>query len=80
MSATGTAVWPKFDSLQSLENYIKSVYYSHYPMTLYFQVQFLKLKRFENVKSTIKNALKSERKKNISLKKYHQELEKNARS
>ena len=80
MSATGKAVWPKLDSLQSLENYIKSVYYSHYPMTLYFQVQFLKLKRFENVQSTIKNALKSERKKKISLKKYHQELEKNARS
>ena len=49
-------------------------------MTLYFQVQFLKLKRFENVKSTIKNAFKSERKKKTSLKKYHQELEKNARS
>ena len=38
-------------------------------MTLYFQVQFLKLKCTENRKSTIKSALKSERKKNISLKK-----------
>ena len=74
------AVIGKLYKLQSLENYIKSAYYSNYPMTLYFQVQFLKLKRFENVKSTIKNALKSERKKKISLKKYHQELEKNARS
>ena len=34
MSATGTAVLLKFDSLQSLENYIKPVYYSNYPITL----------------------------------------------
>ena len=54
MSATGTAGLLKFDSLQSLENYIKPVYYSNYPMTLYFQVQFLKLKCTENAKSTIK--------------------------
>ena len=40
VSATGTAVLVKFDSLQSLENYIKSVYYSNYAMTLYFQIQF----------------------------------------
>ena len=39
-------------------------------MTLYFQEQFLKLKCTENAKSTIKNALKSERKKKLlSLKK-----------
>ena len=30
-------------------------------MTLYFQIQFLKLKCTENTKSTIKTALKSER-------------------
>ena len=35
-------------------------------MTLYFQVKFLKLKFPENAKSTIKNALKIEKKK-----KYH---------
>ena len=35
-------------------------------MTLYFQIQFLKLKCTENTKSAIKSALKSERKK-----KYH---------
>ena len=39
MSATGTAVLLKFDSLQSLQNYIKLVYYSSYPnLTLYFQI------------------------------------------
>ena len=72
MSATGTAVLLKFDSLQSLENYIKSVYYSNYPMALYFQIPFLRLKCTENVKSTNRNALKSERKKKVSSKKYHQ--------
>ena len=40
-------------------------------------VQFLKLKCIENVKSTIKNVLKSERKKKVSsLKKYRQGPEK----
>ena len=63
MLVTCTTVLLKFDSLQALENYMKSVYYSNYPMTLYFQLQFLKLKCTENTKSTIKSALKSERKK-----------------
>ena len=80
MSVTGTAVLLKFDSLQSLENYIKSVYYSNHPMTFYFQVQFLKLKCIDNAKSSIKNALKSERKKKVSSLKYHQAPEKNKRS
>ena len=44
MSATGTAVLLKFDSLQLFENYKKPVYYSNYSMTLYFQIPFLKLK------------------------------------
>ena len=66
MSATGTAVLLKFDSLQSLKNYIKSAYYSNYPMTLEFRVQFLKIKCTENAKSTIKNTLKSESKKRVS--------------
>ena len=68
MSATGTAVLLKFDYLKYnfivLGNYIRLVYYSNFPMTLYFQVQFLKLKCTDNAKSKIKNALKSERKKN----------------
>ena len=51
-------------------------------MTLYFQVQFLQLKCIEYAKSTIKNELKSERKKKVLslIKKYHQELEKNTGS
>ena len=46
-------------------------------MTLYFQVQFLKLKCTGNAKSTIKKVLKSERKEVFSLKnRYHQRPEK----
>ena len=41
-------------------------------MPLYFQVQFLKLECTDNAKSTIKNALKSERKKKVSSLKHHQ--------
>ena len=66
MSTTGTAVLLRFGSLHSLENYIKSVYYSNYSMTPYFLVQFSKLKCIENTKSLIKSALKSERKKKVS--------------
>ena len=40
MSATGTAVSLKLDLLQSLENYINSVYYSNYPVTLTFKYGF----------------------------------------
>ena len=35
-------------------------------MILYFQIHFSKLKCTENTKRTIKNALKNERKKNLS--------------
>ena len=51
-------------------------------MTLYFQVEILKPKCNENVKSATKTALKSERKKKVSsLKnKFHQGLKKSARS
>ena len=37
MSATGTVILLKSDSLQSLEYHIKSVYYTNHSMTLYFQ-------------------------------------------
>ena len=81
-STAGTAVLLKFVLLQSLENYTKSVFYSNYPMTLYFQVQFFKLKCTDNAKSIIKMHWKlKERKRLSSLKKrYHQGQEKNARS
>ena len=50
-------------------------------MTLYLQVQFLKLKCHDNAKSTIKNALKSNKKKKVSSLEHHQGPEKkNTRS
>ena len=50
-------------------------------MTLYFQVQFLKLKCTENTKGSIKGALKSDRKKTVSsLKKSPSTREENVRS
>ena len=81
ISATGTAVLLNFDSLQPLENYIKIVYYSNYPTTLYIQVQFLKLKCTDNTKSAIKSALKSEKKqKNVITEKKSRTREENIRS
>ena len=81
ISATGTVVLIKFDLLQPLKNYIKSAYYPNYPKTPYFQIQFLKLKLTENTKSSIKNALKSDRKKKLSsLKKNFTKVQENARS
>ena len=51
ISAIGTAVLLKFDSLHSLENYEISVYYLNYPLPLYFQVQFLEPYCTENAKA-----------------------------
>ena len=64
MSAAGSEVLPKFDSLQSLENYIKSVYYSNYSMALYVQVQLLKPKCTENTKAQFKMHWKVRERKN----------------
>ena len=33
----------KYVSLPSIENNIVSVYYANYPMTLYFQIQFIRV-------------------------------------
>ena len=40
---SGTAVLPKFDALYLLENYVRSVYYNTFLLTLYFEVQFIKV-------------------------------------
>ena len=61
LSSSSTAVLLKFDSLYSLENYIRSVYYNAYPRTLYFQVQFIKVHYTVNAKNVIKCSLKKER-------------------
>ena len=61
LSSSGTAVLLKFDTLHSLQSYIKSVYYSCYPLTLYFQVQFIKVDCTASTKNATKYALKKER-------------------
>ena len=60
LSSSGTAVLLKFDTSHLLENYVQSVYYNAYPMTLYFQFQF-QVHRTVNAKSTVKFLLKKER-------------------
>ena len=61
LSSSGTTVLLKFDALYSLENYIRSVYYNAYPMTLYFQLQIIKVHCTATAKSVLKTSLKKER-------------------
>ena len=82
VSSSGTAVLIKFDRLLSLENYIRSVYYNAYPLTLYFQMQFIKLDCTVNARIAIKCSLKKEillargyRDLKAKKKKYHDEPE-----
>ena len=42
LSSSGTAVLLKCDALYLLKNYVRSVYYNTFLLTLYFQVQFIK--------------------------------------
>ena len=53
LSSSDIAVLLRFDTLHSLQSYIKSVCYSCYPLTLYFQVQFIKV----NCTASTKNAI-----------------------
>ena len=57
---TDTAVFLKFDTLHLLENYLKSVYYNTYPLTLYFQVQFIKAHCSLNANNAFTCALEKE--------------------
>ena len=65
ISAAGTATLLKFESLSSLENYTLSVYYTNYPMTLYFQIQFNRVTCTLHVRNRVKNSIKIRRKNNI---------------
>ena len=60
LSSSGTAVLLKFCSLNSLENYVRLVYYNTFPQILYFQVQFIKVPWSANTKTSINCALKME--------------------
>ena len=79
--STGTAVLLKCDTLYSLENYVTSVYYNVFPLTLYFQVHFIKVHCAAIAKNAIKSELKKERlsarqEKDLLAKKYHENPEK----
>ena len=50
----------KFDTLHILGNYVRSVYYNTFPLTLCFQVQFIKLQCTSNAWNVIKYKLKKE--------------------
>ena len=83
LSSSGASVILKFDTLHSLENYIKPVYYNAYPMTLYFQLQFIKVHCTVNANSAIKYLLKKERLSsnrqrdlNLQKRQYHEDPEK----
>ena len=58
LSNSGTAVLLKLDTLYSLENYVRSVYSSTFPLTLYLQMQFIKVHYIANAKNVIKYELK----------------------
>ena len=60
LSSSGTSVLLKFDYLNSLKSYIRSLYYNTFPQTLYFQVQFIKAQCSANTKTAIKCGLKNE--------------------
>ena len=70
VSSSGTAVLFKFDTLLSLKNYIRSVYYNAYPLTLYFQMQFIKVDCTVNARTAIKCSLRKE----ILLARRHRDL------
>ena len=69
ITAAGTAALLKFESLSSLENYILSVYYTNYPMTLYFQIQFNRVTCTSHARNRVRNSIKIRRKNNIKLEK-----------
>ena len=56
LSSFGIVVLIKFDTLYSLENYVRSVYYN----TLYIHAQFIKVDCTATAKSAIKYELKKE--------------------
>ena len=60
LSSFGTAVLLKFDPSYSLENCVRPVYYNTFPLTLYFQAQFIKVHGTAIAKNTIKSELKKE--------------------
>ena len=58
LSSRGAAVLLIFDTLYLLENYVRSVYYNTFSLTLYSRMKFLKIHCTANAKNAIKYELK----------------------
>ena len=58
LSSSGTTILLKFNSLHSVENYIKYVYHNTYLLTLYFQVEYIKVHCSPSAENVTKCALK----------------------
>ena len=58
--SSGAVVHLKYDALYSLENYIRSFYCNTFPLTMYLQVQLIKVHCTSNAKNAIKYELKKE--------------------
>ena len=73
-SQNGSAILMKFETLDDLQDYIKLIYYSsQHHKTLYFQMQFISIRRANNLRESIKSELILNRPKQCIIKK--QELE-----
>ena len=70
VSAADTADLLKLESLSSLQNYIVSVFYPNYAMTLWCQIQSIRLSYTLEARNRITNSIES-RKKTSDKKKYH---------
>ena len=74
ISQNGSAILMKFETLDDLQDYIKLIYYSsQHHKTLYFQIQFISIRRANNLRESIKSGLILNRPKQCITKK--QELE-----
>ena len=75
ISAVGTTILLKLESLSSLKNYILSVYYANYLMTLSFKIQFIRVSYTLHARNKIRNSIKNRRKNSVTKWKYYANLE-----
>ena len=61
ISAACTVILLKSGFLPSLENYKVAVYHLHFPINLYFQIQFIRVSCTLHEKNRIRNSIKNRR-------------------
>ena len=59
------------DFLSSLKNYLLLVYYANCPITVYFQIQFIRVSCILNARNKITNSIRNRRKNSAMKIKYH---------